>query len=66
MKKTIGLALLLLSGLTAFGAPLARTEGYQKTAIVAHKHSRKSGRRVVKKASFRKTNFRAQRNRRTR
>ena len=66
MKKTIGLALLLLSGLTAFAAPLARTEGFQKTAIVAHKHSRKSGRRIVRKSSFRKTNFRAQSARRAR
>jgi hypothetical protein len=59
MKKTIGLALLLLSGMTAFAAPLARTEGFQKTAIVAHKQTRKSGhRRGVKKAGIRKANYR--------
>ena len=54
MKKTIGLALLLLTGLTAFAAPVARTEGFHKTAVVAHKNFRKGGHhRGVKKTQLR-------------
>jgi hypothetical protein len=58
MKKTIGLALLLLSGLSAFAAPMVRTEGFQKTAIVAHKNVRKSGHRGARKGNIRKGNVR--------
>ena len=52
MKKVIGLAVLMLTGLTAFAAPAARPAVYQKTAIVAHKNGRArkgSHRRTVKK-----------------
>ena len=54
MKKTIGLALLLLTGLTAFAAPVARTESFHKTVVVAHKSARKGGHhRVVRKTQLR-------------
>ena len=63
MKKAIGLAVLMLTGLTAFAAPLARNEaraeGFHKTAIVAHKsHGRKGMHRGVKKTAFRARNQR--------
>jgi hypothetical protein len=62
MKKVIGLAVLMLTGLTAFAAPMARPAVYQKTAIVAHKNFRKgSHRRNIKKAQMaRKAQFRNQ------
>ena len=62
MKKVIGLVALLtgLTGMTAFAAPMARTEGFHKTAIVAHKnHGRKGTHKGVKKAVYRRNERRA-------
>ncbi len=53
MKKTIGLGLLLLTGMTAFAAPAAAAPRYRETTVrkevvVVKHHKRMRGRRVVR------------------
>ncbi len=52
MKKTIGLGLLLLTGMTAFAAPAAAAQRYMgrnehKVVVVSH-HRRARAHRVVR------------------
>lgn len=53
MKKTIGLGLLMLTGMTAFAAPAAATERFyrapvRKEVVVVHHNRRPRVHRVVR------------------
>lgn len=57
MKKFTAIAVLMLTGLSAFAAPISRqavaASNFHKTVVVAHKNGRKTHRRMVKKVVLR-------------